>query len=279
MNWPSRHDHSCWLGGKASNQTNQTNDQVSLKPSCSATETSKDTEILGGASLTTILSSKWIIEALITLKGQRFAGWGAPLFLICSNIRFSLCWFPQSSHIVRKSILFWKLNKDANQTVHLRCLISISVICSLETIIGPRSNKTCLQGFQQSETQTSLLSYRDHVENWNFTCSNFLHMILYQMRITKALSDCADAMLVCACVVRKPPKTWFLASGSNYVHTTLKLLYRAWSAKEPFWLKNPCENEVGFIGTVLELSGTHFNGTFWDNHLIPINPNVGIIWY
>ena len=41
----------------------------------------------------------------------------------------------------------------------------------------------------------------------------------------------------------------------------------------------PCENEVGFIGTVLELSGTHFNGTFRDNHLIPINPNVGIIWY
>ena len=42
---------------------------------------------------------------------------------------------------------------------------------------------------------------------------------------------------------------------------------------------NPCENEMVFIGTVLELSGTHFNGTFWDNHLIPINPNVGIIWY
>ena len=41
----------------------------------------------------------------------------------------------------------------------------------------------------------------------------------------------------------------------------------------------PCENDVGFIGTVLELSGTHFNGTFWDNHLIPINPNIGIIWY
>ena len=41
----------------------------------------------------------------------------------------------------------------------------------------------------------------------------------------------------------------------------------------------PCQNEVGFIGTVLELSGTHFNGTFWDNHLIPINPNLGIIWY
>ena len=46
-----------------------------------------------------------------------------------------------------------------------------------------------------------------------------------------------------------------------------------------FTTKCPCENEVGFIGTVLELSGTHFNGTFWDNHLIPINPNIGIIWY
>ena len=48
------------------------------------------------------------------------------------------------------------------------------------------------------------------------------------------------------------------------------------STKKP---ASPCENEVGFIGTVLELSGTHFNGTFWDNHLIPINPNIGIIWY
>ena len=50
--------------------------------------------------------------------------------------------------------------------------------------------------------------------------------------------------------------------------------------KTDYWpSSNPCENEVGFIGTVLELSGTHFNGTFWDNHLIPINPNIGIIWY
>ena len=39
---------------------------------------------------------------------------------------------------------------------------------------------------------------------------------------------------------------------------------------------HPCENEVGFIGTVLELSGTNFNGTFWDNHLIPINSNMGL---
>ena len=29
------------------------------------------------------------------------------------------------------------------------------------SIYGPRRDKTCLQGFRQNETQTSLLSYRD----------------------------------------------------------------------------------------------------------------------
>ena len=29
------------------------------------------------------------------------------------------------------------------------------------SLFGPRRDKTCLPGFQQSETQTSLLSYRD----------------------------------------------------------------------------------------------------------------------
>ena len=56
-------------------------------------------------------------------------------------------------------------------------------------------------------------------------------------------------------------------------------LYGMWGEGGQYIRVCPCENEVGFIGTVLELSGTHFNGTFWDNHLIPINPNIGIIWY
>ena len=30
---------------------------------------------------------------------------------------------------------------------------------------GPRCDKTCVQGFQKSETQTSWLSYRDMLEN------------------------------------------------------------------------------------------------------------------
>ena len=36
---------------------------------------------------------------------------------------------------------------------------------------GPRSEKTCLWNFRQVETQTSLISYRDKLENWNFPCS------------------------------------------------------------------------------------------------------------
>ena len=42
---------------------------------------------------------------------------------------------------------------------------------STEIIIGPRRDKTCPRGFRQSEFQTSLLSYRDKLENLNFTCS------------------------------------------------------------------------------------------------------------
>ena len=59
----------------------------------------------------------------------------------------------------------------------------------------------------------------------------------------------------------------------------IQVLFKSVQTLKQSLPNNPCENEVGFIGTVLELSGTHLNGTFWDNHLIPINPNIGIIWY
>ena len=36
-----------------------------------------------------------------------------------------------------------------------------SKVCLNMLINGPRRGKTCLKGFRQSETQTSLLSYRD----------------------------------------------------------------------------------------------------------------------
>ena len=45
------------------------------------------------------------------------------------------------------------------------------IFASRSILFGPWREKTCLQGFRQSETQTSLFSYWDQLENWNFTCS------------------------------------------------------------------------------------------------------------
>ena len=39
------------------------------------------------------------------------------------------------------------------------------VLCQLSVL--------CLPGFRQSDTQTSLLSFKDKLENWNFACSKF----------------------------------------------------------------------------------------------------------
>ena len=43
--------------------------------------------------------------------------------------------------------------------------IQIFPVCKEFNLIGPRRDKACLWGFRQSETQTSLLSYRDQLEN------------------------------------------------------------------------------------------------------------------
>ena len=41
--------------------------------------------------------------------------------------------------------------------------------------LGCGRKKTCLWGFCQRETQTSLLSYRDQLENKIFTCSKSIY--------------------------------------------------------------------------------------------------------
>ena len=44
--------------------------------------------------------------------------------------------------------------------------VGMTLSGAVSTLIGPRRDKTaCLRGFRQSETQTSLLSYRDKREN------------------------------------------------------------------------------------------------------------------
>ena len=76
---------------------------------------------------------------------------------------------------------------------------------------GPRREKTCLRGFRHSEIQTSLPSYRDALENRNFTRGKFTYET-YQKANNKGADQSARMRrLVCVCVVRKPPKTGFLA--------------------------------------------------------------------
>ena len=78
-------------------------------------------------------------------------------------------------------------------------------------LFGPRREKTCLRGLRQSEIQTSLPSYRDALENRNFTRSKFTYET-YQKANNKGADQSARMRrLVCVCVVRKPPKTGFLA--------------------------------------------------------------------
>ena len=66
----------------------------------------------------------------------------------------------------------------------------------------------CLPGFQQSETQTSLLSYRDLLENWNFTCSKFRYT--FQKANNKGGDQTAKAGLPLYC--SQTLKTGFLVS-------------------------------------------------------------------
>ena len=54
--------------------------------------------------------------------------------------------------------------------------------------------KTCLSGVRQSEFQTSLLSYRDYLENWNFTRSKFTYET-FQKANNKGTDQTAQAGL------------------------------------------------------------------------------------
>ena len=77
---------------------------------------------------------------------------------------------------------------------------------------GPRREETCLREFRQIGFQTSLLSYRDQLENLNFASNKFTYNT-FQKANNKGTDQTARMRrLVCACVVCKPPKTGFLAS-------------------------------------------------------------------
>ena len=80
---------------------------------------------------------------------------------------------------------------------------------------GPQREKPCLRGFRQSEIQTNLLSYRDQLENCNFarSKSRYHGYDTFEKANNKGADQTAQMRrLVCAFVVRKPPKAGFLAS-------------------------------------------------------------------
>ena len=82
----------------------------------------------------------------------------------------------------------------------------------IPVIYVPRRDKTCLRVFRKSEAQTSLLSYADYLEIWNFACSKPRYDTFQQANNKYADQTARMRRLVCACVICKPPKTGFLAS-------------------------------------------------------------------
>ena len=82
--------------------------------------------------------------------------------------------------------------------------------------IGPHRNKTRLRGFQQSETQTSLLSYRGELENEISSVACLDYDIFPKANVKGPNQTARLHRLVCTFVVHKPLKTGFLVSRSNY---------------------------------------------------------------
>ena len=94
-----------------------------------------------------------------------------------------------------------------------------------QVIFGPCREKTCLWGFRKIEFQTSLLSYTDWLENWNFTCSKFTYDTFHKVNNKGADQTARMRRLVCACVVRKPPKTGFLAKRAHLLYTYERYIF------------------------------------------------------
>ena len=98
---------------------------------------------------------------------------GLRVFLYCltvdTNRFYSFQQLVQSLHVVPDpgtpgAAITTRKRRDAIATfgkAKLDKMLFISFALVVSFIIEPRRNKTCLRGIRQSETQTSLLSYRD----------------------------------------------------------------------------------------------------------------------
>ena len=116
-------------------------------------------------------------------------------------------------------------------TLVLFIVIVINSSCSLwswcglymasTVTFGPRHEKTCLQWFRHTETQTSQLSYRDYLDYWNFACSKWnLYTYTCQNASNKDADQTAQSGLHLYCL----HTTRFLASRPIYNTVTISSL-------------------------------------------------------
>ena len=74
----------------------------------------------------------------------------------------------------------------------------------MSILYGMWRQRTCLQGFWQSEITTSLLSYRDYLENWNFVHNKLRHDTFQEANNKDPDHSAWMHRLVCAFDIRKP---------------------------------------------------------------------------
>ena len=86
--------------------------------------------------------------------------------------------------------------------------------------IGSRRIKTCLRGFWQSGFRTSLLSYRDKLENWNFTWRKFAYDTFQNANKKRRWSDCEDAQAGLRLCCSQTPKDWFSRLEAQLIFNT-----------------------------------------------------------
>ena len=133
-----------------------------------------------------------------------------------------------------------------NQILELNQMDKLVFVCFFGSwIYGPCREKPCLRGFRQSEIQTSLLSYRDYLENWNFTCSKFTYET-FQTTKNKGADQtrgCAgwSATLLFAPPPPPPPEDRF-SRDEAHIHCNNKIdFHKTWRnfTKIP---KNTCKS-------------------------------------
>ena len=93
---------------------------------------------------------------------------------------------------------------------------------------GIHREKTCLWGFRQSKTKTSLLSYRDLLEIRNAGRSEPRYFTLQKGNNKGTDQSARMRRLVCAFVVHKPPKTGFFATRRVCCFTIFNFLTLLW---------------------------------------------------